>query len=35
MIHEQAKTLLDLTLEMGTKNGDEENQEQNEPPPRK
>ena len=33
MIHEQAKALLDPTLEMQTENGDEENQEQIEPPP--
>jgi hypothetical protein len=31
MVHEQAKALLDPTLEMQTKNGDEENQEQIEP----
>jgi hypothetical protein len=33
MIHEQAKALLDPTPEMQTKNGDEESQEQIEPPP--
>ena len=33
MTHEQAKALLDPTPEMQTKNGEEENQEQIEPPP--
>jgi hypothetical protein len=32
MIHEQAKALLDPTLEMRTKNGEEEMEEQIEPP---
>jgi hypothetical protein len=33
MVHEQAKALLDPTLEMWTENGEEENLEQIEPPP--
>ena len=33
MVHEQAKALLDLIPKMRTENGEEENQEQIEPPP--
>jgi hypothetical protein len=33
MVHEQAKALLDPTPEMRTENGEEENEEQIEPPP--
>jgi hypothetical protein len=33
MVHEQAKALLDLTPKMRTENGEEENEEQVEPPP--